>query len=356
MKPTIIEKVKILPFSAKLKTPFNIASGSQSCMENILLIIELAGGIKGYGEAAPCRHVTGETQKNTLKNLKNSAIELYEKSVCDYQKISVYFRKKLAENMCALHAIETAVLDALTKHLKIPLWKFFGKTCTKIHSDMTVVLGSVEDANKLAKQIAKKGFSAFKIKIGSDFDADLKRTIAVFKTAPKMPIYLDGNEAYTAEEILKFLKELKKAGIVPAFLEQPVNRCDIEGLKKITRQSGLCVGADESISSLEDAVSLIKNKVVNAINIKPAKFGLLRSFEIARLCKAKNIKLMIGGMMESALSMTASAHMVSALGGFDFIDLDTPYFVDDNITSGFKPSPNGIYDLRDIECGIGVKI
>ena len=36
---------------------------------------------------------------------------------------------------------------------------------------------------------------------------------------------------------------------------------------------------------------------------------------------------MLGAMMESALSITASAHLAAGLGCFDFIDLDTTFFL-----------------------------
>ena len=57
------------------------------------------------------------------------------------------------------------------------------------------------------------------------------------------------------------------------------------------------------------------------------KTGLLHALEISRLTHAAGLKLMIGGMMESNLSMTASAHLAAGLGYFDFIDLDTPFFI-----------------------------
>ena len=63
---------------------------------------------------------------------------------------------------------------------------------------------------------------------------------------------------------------------------------------------------------------------------------------------------MIGGMMESSLAMTAGAHLALGLGGFDYVDLDTPFF----IKRGWDRNPylnsRGIYDLRKVKSGIGI--
>ncbi len=44
---------------------------------------------------------------------------------------------------------------------------------------------------------------------------------------------------------------------------------------------------------------------------------------------------MIGAMMESRLATSAAAHFVAGLGGFRYIDLDTPMLLaDDPFTGG----------------------
>ena len=84
------------------------------------------------------------------------------------------------------------------------------------------------------------------------------------------------------------------------------------------------------------------------------KSGIVQAREIALLAKAAGIKLMIGGMMESSLAMTASAHLASGLGGFDFIDLDTPFFIKPGYDKNPYLSKNGVYDVRRVRAGIGI--
>jgi L-alanine-DL-glutamate epimerase-like enolase superfamily enzyme len=129
---------------------------------------------------------------------------------------------------------------------------------------------------------------------------------------------------------------------------------DWEGLAKVTREGKVLVCADESVSSLQDAKRLIKEKAAGAINVKFMKTGILEAYGIARLAKRNGIKLMIGTMMETPLAVTAAAHFAAGVGGFDFVDLDAPFFMAESVTRGNFVTRSGVYDLRKIKAGIGV--
>jgi hypothetical protein len=59
-------------------------------------------------------------------------------------------------------------------------------------------------------------------------------------------------------------------------------------------------------------------------------------------------------MMESNLAMTTSAHLAAGLGYFDFIDLDTPFFIKGEVSRNPFLSPQGVYDLSKVKAGIGI--
>lgn len=355
MKAPYIKKVSVRIWRARLKQPFRTARGQHDLLENILFSIDLSNGIRGFGEAAVATHITGETVPQTLKNLKVAARPLSGREFSGPWNISEQFRQELSGNHCALAALEMALLDAQAREKKMPLWRIFGNRLRILQSDMTVVLGDVFDAEVATREILRRGIRAFKVKIGRDFLLDLKRVSVVARLARKCPIYLDANQGFTASQTLKFLKELERLAIKPVLIEQPVPKEDWEGLKKVTRESKILVCADESVASMEDAKRLIKEKAAGVINIKFMKTGILKAYEIAKLAKRSRIKLMIGTMMETPLATTAAAHFAAGLGGFDFIDLDAPLFMDQKITEGFYVNPNGVYDLRKIKAGIGVQ-
>ena len=353
-KSSCIVKTNVQFFQADLNQPFRIASGQHDRLENILFTIELKDGTKGYGEAAVATHITGETIERTLKNLKSIAQGLKGVEIGDYLNISTQLHERLPHNQSALAAVEMAVFDALTRYLHVPLWRLWASKPKRLRTDITVVIAELEETKAKARAFRAQGFRAFKIKIGRDLDLDFKRVAAVCSIAPQAQIILDANQGYTAKQTLQFLKCLKKVGIVPDLIEQPVPKGDWEGLKQVTRESKICVCADESASSLPDAIRIIKEKAAGAINVKLMKTGPMHALEISRLAHAAGVKLMIGGMMESNLAMTCSAHLAAGLGCYDFIDLDTPFFIKGEVAGNPYLSTQGVYDLSKVKRGIGI--
>ena len=350
----IIQKAHATIWRAKLTQPFRTAKGQHDLLENVLFSVELSTGTRGYGEAAVATHITGETVAETLQNLKIAAGELRSREISDSKTIADEYKERFSKNKCALAALEMALLDAAMREKKMPLWKYFGRKPRTLHSDMTVVLGDVPDAEAMTREILRRGIRSFKVKIGRNFGEDLKRVAAVAQIAKKYPLYLDANQGFTAVQTLKFLKELALLKIRPALIEQPVPKEDLEGLKRVTRESTVPVCADESASSIEDVRLLIREKAADVINIKFLKTGILESWEIAKVARKHRVKLMIGTMMETALATTAAAHFAAGVGGFDFIDLDAPLFMDQKVTRGFHVSAGGVYNLRKVRAGIGV--
>lgn len=359
MQKSFIKKCNIKPLHAQLTTPFRTALGEHASLENLGFCIELADGTKGFGEAAVAPHITGETLEQTKTSLAQVGKELLGQNISGYLAISSYLHQKLPNNKSALAAVEMAILDALTQQLNIPLWKFFGPTCAKLTSDITIVINSVEETTLAAKNFYRQGFRIFKVKIGRDQDLDLKRVLAVKKATHNSPIILDANQGYSAEQTLNFLIELKRLGVRPQLIEQPVAKADWEGLKKVTASTDIAVCADESAGSLTDVLRIIREKAANVINIKLMKFGLLQAREAASLARAAGLDLMIGGMMESPLAMTAAAHLASGMGGFKYVDLDTPFFIKPQVRIGGLRqvsylNSKGVYDLSKVKSGIGL--
>ena len=352
-KPLLVVRSSAKLLQAPLYQPFRVATGQHDHLENILFLIGLKDGTKGYGEAAVATHITGETVEQTLKNLKAIAVWIKGRSIEDYLSISAQLHERLPHNKSALAAVEMAFFDALTRHLRIPLWRLWASHPKRLRTDITIVIADLEETKARAKAFKAQGFRVFKIKVGRDMDMDFERVMAVCSIVPRAQIILDANQGYSARQTLQFLRSLSKVGIVPSLIEQPVPRADWEGLKQVTRESKVCVCADESASSLADALRIIKEKAAGAINIKLMKTGLVHSLEIARLAHAAGVKLMIGGMMESNLAMTAAAHLAAGLGYFDFIDLDPPFFIKGEAARNPYLSSQGVYDLSKVKAGIG---
>ena len=361
--PFTIESATATIIRSPLVTPFRIATGQHDELANVFLRLRTTDGVCGYGEAAVATHITGETVAGTLANLQAAAAHLPGRRVDNAGELCRGFAPLFAGNHAGLAALEMALLDLGARTSGVPLHRLFppataaGPRMT-FATDITIVIGSLEEARAGATRFAGQGFGAFKIKIGRDEELDLARVLAVREIAPGGTIILDANMGFSAERMLAFLDRLDRQGVRPVLLEQPVAKHDWEGLAAITAAlsgSGTLVCADESVGSLADARRAVDSGAVSAINVKSMKSGILEGAQIARLAASHGIPLMLGAMMESALSITASAHLAAGLGCFDFIDLDTTFFIRGDLACAPGLDGSGRFDLRAAGPGIGVE-
>lgn len=355
MPRTTIQSISVEPLTIPLLEPFTISTGSVSEARNVLITVTLSDGSIGYGECAPFPPSTGESQETALAAARG-CIELLEGRDAAHWRVlsqlvhSVYYAQA---TVCA--GMEMAILDALTRSYGIPLYVFFGGAGILVETDMSIPLVTPEHGYELAKAIMARGISRIKIKVGSDLREDVFRVEAIRNGAPHLALTLDANQGYTPNETLLCLEALDDRGIRPLMMEQPVHKDDFEGLRYITRHTNVPIAADESASSSTSVARLIAMQAVNVVNIKLMKSGFVDALDIAALCRANNIQLMVGAMMESRLAISAAAHFVAGQGGFRFVDLDTPMLLAEDPFVGGYEQRGGIYDVSIVKSGLGIE-
>ena len=353
--PTLIRRLVVEPLDIALKKPFGIAGGAQTRAENALVTVELEDGTLGYGEAAPFPAFNGETQAGAVAAVNAARAVVEGADVRSYRAIAAALRPIVAGAGSARCAVETAVLDALTKRAGMPLWAFFGGAERSLSTDITITVGSEDEARDEATAFANQGFSRLKVKIGAGSLADdVARVTAIAAAAPRAGLILDGNGGLTARAALDLVSALDALGIKPILLEQPVHGDDWEGLVEVTRKAGIPVAADESVASAADARRIATTGAAPVINIKLMKSGVIEALAIAEVARASGIALMIGGMVEATLAMSMSACFAAGLGGFSFVDLDTPLFLAEEPFAGGYVRRGERMDLDSIAHGHGV--
>lgn len=352
--PTTIIDLRVAPLNIRLIEPFAIATGAQSIAHNVLVEIQLADGTHGYGEAAPFPAVTGETQASTLAALDAFRVLLIGRDVRRWRMLAAELKASNTKAAAARCALETAMLDALTKQARMPLWALFGGMSAVLETDMTITAGSLEHAAQSARSIAARGIRTIKIKIGGERALDVERIVAVHAAVPDAPLILDGNCGYDSDGALALLDQLRSLNISVALFEQPVTRYDFDGLAAVTRRANTLVAADESVTTAEDAIRIVRDQAANVVNIKLMKAGIVEGLAIAAICKAAGVGLMIGGMVETLLAMTVSAHFAAGLGGFSFVDLDTPMFMAEQPFRGGWMQEGDRISVAHIAAGHGV--
>ena len=108
--------------------------------------------------------------------------------------------------------------------------------------------------------------------------------------------------------------------VSPVLFEQPVDKDNWNGLayvRDIAREKyGIHVSADEACQTLIDVQKVVQENIVDFINIKLAKFGVLETLQVIELARKSGLNLIIDSMLETRLATGFAGHLASGLGCF----------------------------------------
>jgi len=351
---TTITALEAEPLDIALREPFVIATGQVEAARNVLVRATLADGTVGIGEAAPFPPSGGETQGTALAAVREMAPLVVGQDAAAWRPLAARLTASFEHQATARAGVEVAVLDALARSWGIPLFQFFGGAGSRVVSDISIPIVAPERVAALARQHVANGADTLKLKVGTDVDDDVDRVLALFEAAPDCELILDGNQGYTPTAALELLARLAEEDAEPILFEQPVHRHDLEGLRFVTERARVPVAADEAVHTAADALRVARTGAANVVNIKLMKSGVAEALDIAAVCRAANIGLMVGAMIESRLGCAASAHLVAGLGGFTYVDLDTPMLLASDPFAGGYAQDGMTYALDPAAPGHGV--
>jgi L-alanine-DL-glutamate epimerase-like enolase superfamily enzyme len=274
----------------------------------------------------------------------------------------------LPEAPVARAGVETAVLDAMARCAGVPLRELLGgergRSTRTLETDITIAIGEPERMAELAREWFGRGFRALKIKIGkgmgADLDADLRSLEAVGRAAPEARLRIDANAGYTAAQAIAVAAACERLGLGPAIecWEQPCAAADVEGMREVAAKVRAPVVADESVKGLDDLRALVRAPYAAGVNLKLAKMGgVLAAYRVGQEARAAGLKIMTGGMVETRLGMTAAAHVACALGGVEYVDLDTAWLLEGDPYTGGYAADKGVgalYSMPD-DAGLGIE-
>lgn len=331
----LIECIDFAAVDLDVTDEFVISQGTIARVENAFVRVRLASGTAGYGEIAPFTDLTGEHRTASLEAAKRLAAEACGKPASQFRHLARHMAELEPDQPAARCGLETAILDAFSRELAVPLWALLGgASVASQRTDITLPILGLERTLELAGHWYELEFRSFKTKVGLDFDGDIKRICAIFKAFPEVRFIVDANGAFSADEASSFIRELEGRAVPVALFEQPVERSDLEGMAVVRSRTMVPVAADESVFTAADAHRVVAAAAADVINLKIMKSGVLEAVNIAAVARSAGLGLMIGGMMETRLAMGCSLALVFGLGGMEFIDLDTPLLLQSDPHSG----------------------
>jgi L-Ala-D/L-Glu epimerase len=303
----------------------------------------------GYGEAAPFPAFNGETQAAALAACAGVEDMIVGRDLHAWETFRVLDACGKAPS--AACAVETALVDALARFSGVSLVAMFGGREQELVTDVTITTGSAADAVREAREF--RDFHTLKIKVGRDIGDDIARVVAVREARPDSRILVDANAGFSVDEAVRFIAELRKRDAVPALFEQPIAAGSWEALAEVRARTGVTIAIDESATSVADVAAAHAHRAADAVNVKITKSAIREAIAIAKAAERHGLDRMIGGMVETRLAMGTSACIAAGLGGFAYVDLDTPLFLADDPFVGGYTQRGDVLDLRAITRGHG---
>jgi L-alanine-DL-glutamate epimerase-like enolase superfamily enzyme len=326
--------LEVAPLSVPLREPFVIASGRVDTTRAALVSATLQDAASGktalgLGEAAALPPVTREDQPDLLRAIAAAIAAMQGATLRDFFALDRLLDATLAISPVARAGVECALLDAWARLAGVPLYAFLGGTEARaLHSDITLPIAAPERMAELAVHWRAQGFRVFKVKVGKHLDDDVRALHAAHAAVPDAAFRLDANAGFSAAQALQLLDAARRHGLAIECFEQPCAARDWEGMAEVARSGGVPVIADESVKTLADLRHAVAARAAHGVNLKLAKSGgVLHALELGRAARAAGLQVMCGGMVETRLGMSAMAHVACALGGVEYVDLDTAFLL-----------------------------
>ena len=287
------------------------AYGVQNDTSNIVLEIYTDEAIVGYGESDPWPAFTGDTAESVVAILaKCLCPSLIGKDPTDIDMVNGLMDKVLRGNGTSKASIDVACHDILGKIQGCPVCDLIGKRKRDAVKCFWAVGGNTpeETANEILA-IKKEKFWGCMIKIGTDWQLDVNRTLAAREVVgDDFPLIADANQGWDVETAIRYGKAVERANLL--FFEQPVKYWDVDGLARIRTNVPMPISADEGVSDIHAAKTLVKEHACDYFSIKISKNGgITKAKEICEYANEHGIKLFFNSMLEEGVTQTASFHL-----------------------------------------------
>lgn len=231
-------------------------------------------------------------------------------------------------------AVDVALLDLAGKHHHAPAHALLGG---QYRDELPVSwVAYLRSAAELADEIQEKvdaGFTAFKLKVGTDFDLDCERIRVCRRIAgPNAYLKADASGAWEEEEAIDRIRALSALGIDA--VETPLQcvsrsiakdhpekiNADPDTAAQALARVRAAVPADiiEHVADFDEtfALALLRHRAVDVFNIVPVQAGSLhRAQRLIHIAEAGDIPVLLGSTVELGIGTAAALHLGIASKG-----------------------------------------
>lgn len=289
-----------LPTRRSLTTAHNAAPAPERQL--VVVGVETADGVMGWGE---CSALNAPTYTS-------------EWAADSFDRLSAWANGGAppdnSTHPMAFAAIEMAFIDAELRKQGRSLAEHLGATKPTVRAGATIGLLSVADSVAIARQLVDAGYRKLKVKIDpSQVDTVPHELTHVFEGRGDDPVevHVDANGSLAQDHLMGLLG-LTWHGV--SVIEQPfpIDRPDLAA--ELLLGTEAVVTADEAVTTIADARTLLDAGALRGIAIKPPRVGGLAAAQaLLSWCQDQGVDASLGGMLECGLGR----HALAAFGALD---------------------------------------
>jgi L-Ala-D/L-Glu epimerase len=305
-------KLTVTPMTFPLRVPFATGHGTVTDRELLLICIEAADGLTGYGEAAPLESYDGVSVAQTRAGLEACAPVLA--AYPDAAPIADVLARCAEATVLpqALAAIDLALWDLAGRRTREPVWRLLGSNprggARPVAVNWTIASGDRAGAAHEAATARADGYGTVKVKVAIGDDAGRLAAVRAFG-GPDMIIRIDANGAWSVDEAAVALPALEPTRI--ELCEEPVS--GVEGIRALwaTGQLDYGLALDESAAD-PDAFT---QRAADAMCLKIARCGgISGTIETAMRARAAGYDVYLASTLDGPLGIAAALHAAAVIG------------------------------------------
>jgi L-alanine-DL-glutamate epimerase-like enolase superfamily enzyme len=259
-----VDTVTVYLLQVPLKVPYRLVFGPVAHFDTIIAEVTDRDGNTGFGEATILTGYTDETIGDSWQAAKAFAGALASaggRAGELIHKLGEKFPFTATAFGTALEMLAGSVLLKLPVDIAVPLVGLLNaKDEASMHTEF--------------EQLLKAGYRTIKVKVGFDLDKDIELVKTFQKVVNgRATIRLDANQAFSAQQGVRFVKALDPAGI--ELFEQPCAAGDWDSHLAVARVAQVPMMLDESIYGLADIDKAAKLEAATYIKLKLMKLVTL---------------------------------------------------------------------------------
>jgi muconate cycloisomerase len=355
----VVRRIDTIGVALPLRKPLHSFAGLITSSRSLLVRIETANGLVGWGEAGESMTMTGETLAAMQSVITDHlAPRLIGQNALDRAVLMRSCARAIYGNTAARTAVEMALLDLAGHHFNVPAVELLGGAFRHALSPLWFVgAGSLEkDLAEVAERKAR-GYSSFKMKAAIEpLARDIERMRELRKAlGPEMKLSADANMGWDVPTASQFVCSIEELDV--QFVEQPVRFDDLSGMATVARASAVPIGADEGIHGRNEVMAHAHAGAAAGVSLKACKAGgLAEVVRVGAIADALGVSVIVASLIESSIATAATLHVGCAMQQLDWgISLTNHYHAEDLVADPLVLDSTGAMHLPAAP-GLGVKV